>query len=94
MAHPAANAPNLSMDDNDEEPEHDMEKLVIALRRAAEHGHLLGLWNTLTLLNQRNDEMDAHIKSIDSMDENGETALSLAAINGHARVVQVRCSAN
>ena len=70
-------------------PDEDLVQLGSKLRRAAANGHLLGLWQTLTLLNQHNlDEMDAHVKSIDAPDKDGETALSLAAVNGHARVVQ------
>jgi hypothetical protein len=60
------------------------------LRRAAKAGHLLGLWSTLTEMNRQSDEPDAHVHSIDEPDQDGETALTLAALNGHSRAVQVR----
>ena len=90
MAHAPLPMPVMPTTGQGEVADEDLAQLGSKLRRAAANGHLLGLWQTLTLLNQHNlDEMDAHVKSIDATDENGETALTLAAMNGHARVVQV-----
>lgn len=90
MAHTPVNMPVMPTDGKvDVADKECLVQLGSRLRKASSNGHLLGLWQTLTLLNQHNDEMDAHVKSIDATDENGETALTLAAMHGHARVVQV-----
>ena len=90
MAHAPLPMPVMPTTGQSEVAGEDLVQLGSKLRRAAANGHLLGLWQTLTLLNQHNlDEMDGHVRSIDATDENGETALTLAAVNGHARVVQV-----
>ena len=45
----------------------------------------MDLWNALTDLSQ--DHGDISQDLLDAKDADGETALSLAAVNGHARIV-------
>jgi ankyrin repeat protein len=64
----------------------DVEALLAELRKACRHGHFLQAWSALVAM-ERLSEGDVDLE-IDKPDEQGETALTLAAINGHANIVE------
>jgi ankyrin repeat protein len=62
-----------------------LDDLCSALRRAAEDGCFLDAWNAL--VNMAHLEEDSEASHIDVPDEHGETALTLAALHGNARIL-------
>jgi ankyrin repeat protein len=64
----------------------DVEVLLAELRKACRQGHFLQAWSALVTM-ERLSEGDGDLE-IDKPDEQGESALTLAAINGHASIVE------
>lgn len=67
-----------------------LEDLCVSLRTHARAGNFLCCWNAIVAIARSAGSEEAARAAIDDVDENGETALTLAVVHGNARLVQVR----
>ena len=66
-----------------------LEDLCVSLRTHARAGNFLCCWNAIVAIARLAGSEEAARAAIDAVDENGETALTLAVVHGNARLVQV-----
>lgn len=66
-----------------------LEDLCVSLRTHARAGNFLCCWNAIVAIARLAETDEAARAAIDSVDDNGETALTLAVVHGNARLVQV-----
>jgi ankyrin repeat protein len=76
----------LSLSDEGASGELQLSSLAAELRHACSEGHFLEAWNTLVTMTRQEAVLGQ--SAVDLTDEDGETALTLAATNGRARILE------